>query len=390
MTRPSRRQLPPQIRKISVTNRRTGKAEPRYEVTVDTGLDENGKRHQSRRRFTTEQAARSHLATVQADVARGVYVRTRATTVQDACENWLASKHRLKESTKQGHRSKFKALWQRVGSKPVQQLTQRDLDDVVRALLVGEGTERKAWSPRSVNYLLTITAQVLDAELKQGHVVRNVARLVDRIPQQRAEMRTLSTTDMHRVLDHRCREQHLWVLALHGLRRGEIAGLRWSDVDFESNRLTIAETRVEGERGEVHTTTPKSLSSRRTLPMPPDVVAALKRAKKAQARERLALGAEHGPGLHVAVDEAGRPYKPNWITDAWERLLRDLGIERVRLHDARHTCATVMHLQGVPTAVIAAWLGHADSSFTLRTYAHSQPDALVAAAVSLRGVPVEL
>jgi integrase len=66
------------------------------------------------------------------------------------------------------------------------------------------------------------------------------------------------------------------------------------------------------------------------------------------------------------------PYHPNLLTYRWGKLLDDRGIERVRLHDARHSCATLMHLRGVPIAVIAAWLGHASAAFIMSVYAHSQ------------------
>jgi integrase len=83
----------------------------------------------------------------------------------------------------------------------------------------------------------------------------------------------------------------------------------------------------------------------------------------------------------VASDESGQPFHPN-LTFRWGRMLDGLGIERVRLHDARHSCATLMHLRQVPIAVIAAWLGHASAACTLSVYAHSQDDALRAAASS--------
>ncbi|MFF0493325.1 tyrosine-type recombinase/integrase [Nocardia sp. NPDC004068] len=113
---------------------------------------------------------------------------------------------------------------------------------------------------------------------------------------------------------------------------------------------------------------------------------ALERDRRIQAAERLAIGEAYGPGTHVVCDEAGNPYPPDTLTDYWERICRSAGVRRIRLHDARHTCGTLMHLQGVPTAVIAAWLGHADSAFTMRTYVHSQDDALVEAAQVLQGV----
>jgi len=74
---------------------------------------------------------------------------------------------------------------------------------------------------------------------------------------------------------------------------------------------------------------------------------------------------------------------PDTLTDYWATLTKVAGVPRIRLHDARHTCGTIMHLQGVPIAVISAWLGHADAGFTARTYLHSNDDALAEAAKTL-------
>ena len=133
---------------------------------------------------------------------------------------------------------------------------------------------------------------------------------------------------------------------------------------------------------QIETGTPKSKASNRTLPMPDEVVDVLKAARKRQTEERLRFGEGYGPGEYVASDEQGMPYHPNLLTFRWGKLLDDLKITRVRLHDARHSCATLMHLRGVPIAVIAAWLGHASAAFTMSVYAHSQDDALKAAASS--------
>jgi integrase len=113
---------------------------------------------------------------------------------------------------------------------------------------------------------------------------------------------------------------------------------------------------------------------------PDEVVDVLRAARKGQAEERLACGSGYGAGQYVASDEFGQPYHPNLLTFRWGRMLVGLGIERVRLHDVRHSCATLMHLRQVPIAVVAAWLGHASAAFTLSVYAHSQDDAVKAAA----------
>ena len=115
------------------------------------------------------------------------------------------------------------------------------------------------------------------------------------------------------------------------------------------------------------------------LPLPEDVLELLKAARKRQLEERLAFGEGYGAGDYVAVDGTGQPYNPAVLTWRWGAMLDSLKIPPVRLHDARHSCATLMHLGGVPIAMIAAWLGHANAAFTLNTYAHSQDEALQAA-----------
>ncbi|MGO9157639.1 tyrosine-type recombinase/integrase [Mycobacterium sp.] len=379
----TRQQLPPQIKKITVKDRRTGKNVVRYQLTVDTGNDpETGRRRQIRRRLLTEAAARDELAKVQGGVTAGTYVHASKLTVDQVCEAWLASKHSLKESTLAGHRSKLAALRDELGHLEVQKLSKAHLDDLVGRLRRGEVEGRKKkWTPRSCNYLLHLTTAVLDDQVKQGNVVRNVARLVDRVAGDPRKYRTLTDKEMFKILDHDCRDRHLWALALYGLRRGEIAGLRWSSADLKAKTVSIVENRVTIGK-EVVTGIPKSKASTRTLPMPDEVVELLRAARKRQTEERLAFGEGYGSGEYVASDETGQPYHPDLLTSRWRRMLDELGIKRVRLHDARHSCATLMHLRQVPIAVIAAWLGHASAAFTMSVYAHSQDDALKAAASS--------
>jgi len=119
----------------------------------------------------------------------------------------------------------------------------------------------------------------------------------------------------------------------------------------------------------------------------PALAKALKRAKATQARERLRLGPHYvGRGEHVVVDDAGRPYHPHTLSRFWRELCSAAKVRQIRLHDARHSCASIMHAQAVPIAVISAWLGHADPAFTMRTYVHAQNDALKTAAASLEEV----
>jgi integrase len=385
-----RQQLPPQIKKISARDRGTGKAVIRYQLTVDTGTDpETGRRRQIRRRFTTEAEARSELAKVQGAVTAGTFVHSSKLTVDQACEAWLLSKHSLKPSTLRGHRLTLDALRAELGHVEVQRLSKADIDGLIGRLRRGEVNGRKSWTPRSCNYLRYLIGAVLDDQVKQGNVVRNVGKLVDRVAGEPQKFRTLTADEVAKILAHDCRDRHLWALALCGLRRGEISGLRWCNVnvtdkavgDLPARSIRIAENRVEVGK-EIAVGSPKSSASRRVLPLPDDAVELLRAARKRQLEERLAFGEGYGGGEYVAVDALGQPYRPAVLTWRWGAMLDTLKIKRVRLHDARHSCATLMHLRQVPIAVIAAWLGHANAAFTLSTYAHSQDEALQAAAMS--------
>jgi integrase len=170
---------------------------------------------------------------------------------------------------------------------------------------------------------------------------------------------------------------------LNGLRRGEIGGLRWTNVDLEARTLTIGPTRISVDGKAVEQDDAKSEDSERTLPIPEPLRAELEAARKRHAEEELALGAAYRGDGYVVCNEAGEPHHPDTLSKMWTKAVAAAGVPNIRLHDARHTCGTTMHLQGVPPAVIAAWLGHADVSFTMRTYVRSQPDALAEGAQSL-------
>lgn len=166
------------------------------------------------------------------------------------------------------------------------------------------------------------------------------------------------------------------------MRRGEICGQRWSDIDLDRRMLTIGATRVDVGGRALNQDEPKTETAGRTLPIPDVLLDELIAAKARQTAERLAIGEAYMDLDYVVCNEAGEPYHPSTLSHLWQAAIRHLDVPQVRLHDARHTCATLMHLQGVPIALVAAWLGHADVSFTLRTYVHAQPEALAEAARS--------
>ncbi|WP_230596312.1 MULTISPECIES: tyrosine-type recombinase/integrase [Nocardiaceae] len=349
------------------------------------------RRTQSRRRYSTEQAARSALAETLNSVNNGLYVHTSQLTVEMAVNYWLESKHSLKPSSLHGHRTNLQPVISELGHIPVQKLTKPNVESLVRNLRNGglptkQGRPRKPWSARTVNYMLGLITAILQDQMKQGNVIRNVGAMVDRLPAEATEMQTLSKLEVDKLLAHVAREpmQHAWQLAMHGMRRGEIAGLRWEDVDLDKAKLKVANTRI-AVGSDIIEGPPKTKKSRRTLPISKPLEAALRAARAQQARDKLSLGEHYQESEYVVRLPSGQAVHPNLLTFRWKKILESAQLKHVRLHDARHTCATLMHLQGIPIAVIAAWLGHASAAFTLSVYTHSQEDALLDAAKSFTG-----
>ncbi|WP_264037206.1 site-specific integrase [Mycolicibacterium hodleri] len=184
---------------------------------------------------------------------------------------------------------------------------------------------------------------------------------------------TFTPAELQTVLDHVDGQRYAiaWQLALTGLRRGEVAGLRWVDVDLENRTLQIASTRLRFGKHLVEDT-PKSRAGRRTLPIPDHLAAALRSARAIQAADRLMLGEEYEASGFVVVDEWGTALSPHALTSRWARMLKAAGVRHIRYHDARHTCGTLMHLQDVPIAVISAWLGHSSVNGQLEVPAGGQ------------------
>lgn len=172
-----RRQLPPQIRRVELARRAGSKSVVRYQLTVDTGVID-GKRKQLRRRYRTEKEARAALAEIQGQVNAGSYVQPSTLTVEQACADWLQSRHKIRPTTAAGYEYVLQPVRSELGDLAVQDLTRRHIDELIVNLRAGSlerpgGRARKAWSARSCNYMLGALSQVLAQLVAEGHLARN-------------------------------------------------------------------------------------------------------------------------------------------------------------------------------------------------------------------------
>jgi integrase len=239
-------------------------------------------------------------------------------------------------------------------------------------------------SPRSVGHAHRILGRALRMAEESGLVVRNVCRLVHppRVPH--AEMATV-TAEQARALIQAAKggPMHaLYTLALSsGARRGELLGLRWSDVDMDVGAIRITRTLVRGVRAgereaddppkvEWSFAEPKTASSRRTITIGRTALGALRLHRKAQIKERVRIGQAWQDGDLVFPTTFGTPIDGSNLLKAHYALLKQTGLPRVRWHDLRHSAATLLLEAGVQPHAVAQRLGHATPSLVMNTYGH--------------------
>ena len=159
-----------------------------------------------------------------------------------------------------------------------------------------------------------------------------------------------------------------------GLRRGELCGLKWSHIDFESKTIQVCENRVNPKNGTPYTKQPKTKSGIRTLSIGDELLEALKEARIEYFDDVMKQGSDFKNLDYVIRKKNGEPFHPDSLTQKWRRFLNRHNIQGVRLHDSRHSNATAMIQAGISPKVVQQRLGHADISTTLNIYTHVLPE----------------
>lgn len=205
--------------------------------------------------------------------------------------------------------------------------------------------------------------------------MRNAADAADQPRKASPEMKVWTPEEMRSFLEHVRDDRHFaaWqLLATTGMRRGELLGLRWADVDLERGSITIRQVRTAVNYA-VETGTPKTDKGSRTIAIDPATLAAVRTQRLRQNEDRLAWGGTWTETGLVFVGPDGSPIHPQRLSQWFAQHIRRAGLPRIRLHDVRHSYATAVIRAGVPLKVVSQRIGHANPTITLTTYQHVLP-----------------
>jgi integrase len=368
-----------------------------YDLPRDPSTGKRRKKWQGG--FRTRRDAQRALADVLASLDRGTFVEpTKLTVGEYLVGTWLpAVSHRLRPSTLVGYQIVVeKQLVPRIGPLAMQRITPADLNRMYAELIErGRRADGGPLSPRYVRMCHTILRKALADAVRWGLIARNVADSADPPSagearrQAERKRRVWSRDQLQQFLRH-VQGERLYpaylLAATTGMRRGEILGLRWCDVDLESGRLSVTQT-VIAPRYQVQISSPKTEKGKRAVALDTKTVEALRVHRECQRDERSRLAIELDETALAFAHLDGSPIVPHLFTLAFQRSARAAGVPVIRFHDLRHTYATLALQLGVHPKVVSERLGHASIAITLDTYSHVIPTmqesaaALVAAAV---------
>jgi integrase len=350
-----------------------------WAIVLDLRDPETGKRKRKWHAFKgTKRQAQTECSRLITEMSRGTYLEPAKVTVAQFLDRWLDHTEpnvapRTLERYQEIARKNLAPL---LGHALLMRLRPEQISSAyAKALKTGRRDGTGGLSPRTVHHLHRILKQALSTAVRWNMIGSNPAGKVDPPKVERSKMRALDAAETAVLIAHfRGTRMFIPVLlaVLCGLRRGEIAALRWCSVDLARRQLSVAQSTEQTKSG---TRLKETKSGRvRTVALPSLVVDDLRKHRARQAEELLKIGVRTNDETHIVAQEDGAPLQPNSLTHEFVRLLAKAeALPKIRFHDLRHTHATHLLTNGVHPKVAQERLGHSSVGITLDLYSHVLP-----------------
>jgi len=334
----------------------------------------------------TKKDAEKRLSELLHQLDNGTFIKPGKMRVAEYLGRWLADYARPNLSPRGYERYESIArvhLIPSIGNIPLTQLRPEHLQRHYSAKL------KEGLSPLTVRYLHTVIHKALQTAIKWGLLNRNAADGVDMPRARHNEMQTWDDFEVRHFLQLAKDSEYfaLFHTALFtGMRRNELLGIRWSDIDFLFSQLSVSRSLHHLKDGSFIFTPPKSEKSKRTIALSPEAVHVLREHRVKQEAIRAAIGKPLVDNDLMFSTHDGKPLRPNTVSRAWKMLAARAGVKVINFHGARHTHASLLLKAGVHPKVVQERLGHASIQITLDTYSHVVPGLQDAAAIQFEKI----
>lgn len=355
-----------------------------WSIIVELPRDAQGKRRQKWVTVQgTKKKAQKKLTELLRQLDTGTFIDPHKLTLGQYLEKWLSeyAENKVSHTTLVRYRAICrKHLIPSLGAVPLMALQQRPMliqDYYAAALSKGRIDGKGALSAQTVKHHHRVLSEALKQAVKWNLVVNNPCGAVDPPKPESKEIVTVTDQDIGKLLKaaegHRLYNPLLLEFAT-GLRRGELLGLMWKDIDMKSGKLSVSRSVEQSRAFGVQFKVPKTKRSRRSLALPSVMLEALRRHRINQKKEKLRAGPLYNDQGLVFCNQDGSIWKPDAFTSAFRKLVKRSGIVHTRFHDIRHTHATQLLRQGINPKIVSERLGHSSIAITLDTYSHVLPD----------------
>jgi integrase len=343
----------------------------RWAIVLEVRDAATGKRKRRWHSFAgTKREAQVECARLVAEAKGGGAIEPIRITVAQFLDrfdrDWIAS--HVSARSAERYRGALAHPRKQLGDRRLQKLAPADLAALYASL------HRDGLSPRTVKHVHVVLHRALGQAKVWGIIRDNPAEIAKPPKVQQQETDMLQPKEAARLLE-RLRGKPLYLFASLGLatgmRRNEILGLRWRDLDFDGARLTVAQALEQTKAHGIRVKAPKTKHGRRTISLPAHAVTELRAHWREQQEQRLALGLGRATAdAPVFATHDGKWMSPGGVTRAWIRQMESLGMSDVTLHSLRHTHASMLIKGGVDIITVSRRLGHASPKVTLEVYGH--------------------